>query len=242
MRAALAGELRVAHPLVVGVLAQRGEVVGLPVLHVGGVDQQRHEQQHAGDGEVADGLVHADPHHLGGVGVVVLVGLDQLRRWAAGVVGDAEQQRDDHPVGDQAGAALGQERRGQTGQRDQPGDAADDHEDLQGEDDREAGGHQLAEVVAADQGGAQAALHEDAVEQDDRHHAGQPELLAQRGQDEVGPGERGDLRLALAEPAADEPAPAHAVEALDELVGVGRPGRTGPARPRTRDCTWLRAR
>ena len=56
--AALAGELRVADALVVGVLAQRGEVVGLPVLHVGRVDQQRDEQQHAGDGEVADRLVH----------------------------------------------------------------------------------------------------------------------------------------------------------------------------------------
>ena len=55
---ALAGELRVAHALVVRVLAQRGQVVGLPVLHVGGVDQQRHEQQHAADGEVANWLVH----------------------------------------------------------------------------------------------------------------------------------------------------------------------------------------
>ena len=42
------------------------------------------------------------------------------------------------PVGDQRGAAVGQERRRQAGQRDQPGDAADDDEDLQRERDRQA--------------------------------------------------------------------------------------------------------
>src|ERR1700712_151881 len=49
-------------------------------------------------------------HHLGGVGVVV-VGLDELRRRSARLVGDAQQQRDEDPVGHQAAAAVGEERR-----------------------------------------------------------------------------------------------------------------------------------
>src|SRR5699024_11319494 len=39
-----------------------------------------------------------------------------------GVVRDPQQQGDDHPVSDQRGSALGEERRGQTRQRDEAGD------------------------------------------------------------------------------------------------------------------------
>ena len=48
----------------------------------------------------------------------------------------------------------------------------------------------LPNAVPADQRGAQAALDDEAVEQEDRHQAGQAELLADRGDDEVGLGER----------------------------------------------------
>src|SRR5690606_12442991 len=54
-RAALAGEVRVAHALVVGAGA---EVVGLPELQVGRVQQQREEELHARDGDAPDRLVH----------------------------------------------------------------------------------------------------------------------------------------------------------------------------------------
>ena len=86
-----------------------------------------------------------------GVGPVRVVGGRQdrcargARRGSPGGVADPEQQRDEHPVGDQRRAALGQERRRQAGQRDEPGDAADDDEDLQRQGERQADGEQLAE-------------------------------------------------------------------------------------------------
>ena len=64
-------------------------------------------------------------------------------------VGDAQQQRDDDPVGDQRRAAVGQERGREAGQRDQPGDAADDDEDLQREHDRQAAASSWPNGVAA---------------------------------------------------------------------------------------------
>ena len=61
---------------------------------------------------------------------------------------DANQQGEQYPVRDQRRTAVGQERGGDAGQRDQPHHAADDHEDLDGEADREPGREQLAERVA----------------------------------------------------------------------------------------------
>jgi hypothetical protein len=74
---------------------------------------------------------------------------------------------------------LGQEWGGQTGQRDEPGDAADDHEDLKRERERQAGGEQLAEGVAAGEGDPQAALDDESVDQDDRHQPGQAQFLTE---------------------------------------------------------------
>ena len=68
------------------------------------------------------------------------------------------------PVGHQRRAAGGQERRGLPGQRDQPADPADDHEDLQPEREREAAGEQLAERVPDRHRDAQAALDDQQVD------------------------------------------------------------------------------
>ena len=159
----------------------------------------------------------AEPDHLRALDVGVLVAEREVRDRPPGLVGDAEQQRDDHPVRDERGPAVGEEGSRQTGQRDQPGDAADDDEDLDREDAGETGGHELAEAVPADQGRAQRALDDEAVEQDDRDDGGQAELLADGGDDEVGVGVGDAVRAAVAEAAADEATPAHAEHRLDGL-------------------------
>ena len=105
----------------------------------------------------------------------------------------------------------------------------------------ETGGHQLAEVVAADQRGAQAALDQQRVEQDDRDHAGQAELLAERRQDEVGPGDRGGLRVSPSpRPRPVRPPQRHPEQALTDLEGaVGLRWANGSSQASTRTCTWL---
>ena len=170
--AAVAGELLVDDALV-AVLGV--EAVGLDELDVVDVGEQGQEQHEAGDGEVADRPVH--------VSFTTWVSSSRSKveisgRGTARLVADAQQQGDDRPVHDHRRPALRHERRGQTGQRDEPGDAADDDEHLEGEREREAGGEQLAERVAAGEGDAQAALDDESVDQEDRHQAGQPELLA----------------------------------------------------------------
>ena len=69
------------------------------------------------------------------------------------------------------------------------------------------------------------------VEQDQRHHPGEPELLADRGHDEVGVGEGDEGRVALPKAATDQAAPGHAVEALHDLVAAGRVGRVEGVQP-----------
>ena len=104
-----------------------------------------------------------------------------------------------------------------------PGDAADDDEHLEREHAGQADRDQLAEAVAADQGGAQGALDEQAVHQDDGDDAGEAELLADGGDDEVGLGVRDPLGAAVAEAAADQAAPAHAEHRLDDLAAAAGP-------------------
>ena len=79
---------------------------------------------------------------------------------------------------------------------------------------------QLAEAVARDQRGAQRALDDDAVEQQHGHQPGQAELLADRGDDEVGLRERHPPRVAVAEAATDQPAPGHPEERLEGLLAA----------------------
>src|SRR6185295_1102316 len=50
----------------------------------------------------------------------------------AGPVGDQQQQRQQDEVGDDRAAAVADEGQGDAGQRDHPGDAADDDEGLEG--------------------------------------------------------------------------------------------------------------
>ena len=61
------------------------------------------------------------------------------------VVGDAQQQRDDHEVGDERRPAVRDERQRDAGERDHADDAADDDERLDADDRGEPGGEQLRE-------------------------------------------------------------------------------------------------
>src|SRR5688572_15006720 len=62
-----------------------------------------------------------------------------------GLVGDAQQQRHDHEVGDQGRATVGDERQRDAGEGDETGHAAEDEEGLDREDGGEPGGEQLGE-------------------------------------------------------------------------------------------------
>jgi hypothetical protein len=139
----------------------------------------------------------------------------------SGLVGDPQQQRGDRPVGQQGRPAERHERRRQSGERDDPRDATEDDEDLQCDRERQPQGEQLAEAVTHPQGRAQTALDEQAVEQQDREQPGQPELLGQRGDDEVALGEGDQPRPSLAQTGAEQPARGHPHEALGQLVGLG---------------------
>src|ERR687896_910915 len=71
--------------------------------------------------------VPLDPHHL----CQALV-LDRLRRGPSGEVADPDEDRDQDPVGEQRGPPLREEGCGQSGERDEAGDPADDDENLEG--------------------------------------------------------------------------------------------------------------
>ena len=98
---------------------------------------------------------------------------------APGGVGQAQQEGQDDPVGDERGATVGQEGQGQSRQRDEPGDAADDHEDLQGDGEGQAHGQELAEAVTQRDRRAQSPLDEHEVEHEEDERAGQAQLLTQ---------------------------------------------------------------
>ena len=187
--AALAGEGRQQGAAVVGA---RVEVGGEDVLDERGRHQQRGEQDGDDEREPADGGVHRSfttsvRASATGAGRV------RLGQRAPGVVGDAQQDGDQRPVREERGAARRQERHGQAGERDDPGDPADDDEALQRHGEGQAGGEQLAEAVAGAERGAQAALHEQGVEHEDREQPDQPDLLAEARDDEVGLREVGEV-------------------------------------------------
>ena len=115
---------------------------------------------------------------------------------------------------------MGEERRGQTRQRDEARDAADDDEDLQGDRERQARCQQGSEAVAQLLSGADSALEDEEVAQQDDEEPGKADLLTEAGVDEVGFGVGDHIRSALAEAGADESAVGHAEQTLHELVGA----------------------
>ena len=152
-----------------------------------------------------------------------LGGVDNARRGGhrpAGGVGQPHEQRQNDPVGHERGPAVGEEGRGQTGQRDEARDAADDDEDLQGDGEGQADGQQLAEAVAQVRRRAQAALNEDEVEHEQRQHPHQPQLLAEGGDDEVGVREGHEVGVPLAPPGSQQPARGHAEQPRHQLLGT----------------------
>ena len=145
-----------------------------------------------------------------------------LRIWgrgrAASSVRHADQQCDGDPGGHHRRAARGQERGRQAGQWNDARDAAEHHEQLNGQREAQAGRQELAEAVAHRQRRAQASLDEDQVQDQDGGHAGQAQLLREGGQDEVRVRQRHELRVAPAPTGAHEAAGGLAKQALDELV------------------------
>src|SRR5581483_10304308 len=100
----------------------------------------------------------------------------------------------------------------------------DDDERLQREPERETGGEQLREAVVGGERDAEPAQHEDHVDEQERGHADEPELLRERGVDEVGAQVR-DERVPLrgreqagAETGARVAAVRDRVQGLDLLV------------------------
>ena len=85
-------------------------------------------------------------------------------------------------------------------------EAAEHHEQLDGQREAQAGGQELAEAVAHRECRAQAALNEYQVQDEDRRHAGQAQFLGKGGEDEVGVRQRHELRVAAAPTGAHEAA------------------------------------
>ena len=107
-------------------------------------------------------------------------------RFTPGPVGDQQQQRQQHEVGDDRAAAVADEGQGDAGQRDHPGDAADDHEGLDREDRGQPGRQQLREAVAGQQRDLEAAGGDQQVDEDDAAGAEQAELVDDQRVDRVG--------------------------------------------------------
>ena len=123
-------ELRHALDRVVLPVREARRRPGLPVRRR---DDERREQHERGDGEAGDLPVHARA-------------LERVR-----AVGDEQQPGEQDEVGDDARAAVADERERDPGQRDQPQDPADDDERLQREGEGEARGEQLREAVVGEQ-------------------------------------------------------------------------------------------
>jgi hypothetical protein len=109
------------------------------------------------------------------------------------------------------------------GERDQAQDPADDDERLQREAEGEPGREQLREAVIGEQREAHSAQDEDHEQEQQRRDPNEPQLLRERGVDEVGVQVR-DQRLSLggrerplAEAGAEPAAVRERVERLDEL-------------------------
>src|SRR5665647_2439916 len=130
---------------------------------------------------------------------------------------DEKHHRHDQPVRHHRRAALRHEWRSQASERKQPGDPADDREDLEREHERQPGREQLAERLRTAQGRPQAARDDDAVDEDHRHQPHDAELLADRRGDEVTLREWGQARASEAPAAAEQAAVREAELSLDHL-------------------------
>ena len=155
------------------------------------------------------------------------------------VVGDAQQQREQHEVGDERRTAVRDERQRDAGERDHPRDAADDEERLQADDGREPGGEQLRERAQASTAIRNALPTSSMNADDDADGADEPELLADRGEHEVGRRVRDLSRAAEAEPGAGEAARSEREPRLDRSGSRLSAGRChGSSQLSTRTCTW----
>ncbi len=222
-RAALDVELLEQQPVVGRVVREAVGGEHLQVVHLGEQDQEQDEE---GEPEPPDLPVHADPHGPAGLPAPRAPRPPRPRRgpaprsWAPHRAGpcraasgpcdrhpagwqatrrDPDQQREQDEVRHQARPPVRDEGQRDPGERDDPGDAGHDDERLEGDHGRQAHGQQLAEPVLAGDGRLEPPADEHDVAQQDRRGAEQAELLADRGEDEVGLRVRDQARVALAE-------------------------------------------
>ena len=142
------------------------------------------------------------------------------------VVGDAQQDREQREVGDERRAAVGDERQRDAGERDHACHAADDQERLEAEDRRDARREELRERPGRVGRDAERAADEQHERGDDADRADEAELLADRGEHEVGRGVGDEVGAAEPEPGAADAAGAERVLRLDDLVAGAL---TGPS-------------
>src|SRR5699024_5052482 len=97
--------------------------------------------------------------------------------------------------------------------------------DLERDGQSEPGGEQFAETIAHPDPGAQAPVHEEYVHHEDRHEPGEPELLTEGGEDEVGVGVGNEEGIPVTQAGSEQPAGGEPEQPVDELVGAA--GGTG---------------
>ena len=102
------------------------------------------------------------------------------------------RMRDQRPVGDHGRTALGEERHRHTGQRDEAHDAAGDDEDLDARRRRTGRSRAACRTGRGRRARCGCRARRSGRRAAGRHHAGQAELLADGGEDEVGVGGEAD--------------------------------------------------
>ena len=131
----------------------------------------------------------AEPEQRGSAGSSRLAGRP---RWpSGGVVGDAQEEREQHVVGDERRPAVGHERQRDAGEGQHADDAGDDDERLHADQHGEPGREQALERHLGAQRDAQAGADHQQVGDQHRAGADEAELLADGGEDEVGLGRAG---------------------------------------------------
>ncbi len=123
-------------------------------------------------------------------------------------------------TGYQGRAAVRDEREGQSGQREQPDHAADDEEGLQTQRDRQTGGEQLAERVAAPQRDPEPDPDEKGEGGESGGGSRQSEFLADGGEDEIGRGIGDQVGSTQPQPCSRQAPRGHGEEALSDLVAA----------------------
>jgi hypothetical protein len=172
-----------------------------------GRQRGRNAGESARQGEPAEhAKVGRGRHHLG---------LDPGR-----LVAGAQQQPQQHEVRDYRRPAVAHEWQGHAGERDEPGDSADDDERLQSYGSDESRGGEGRHVGAGACCGRESAKAKDRVRDQDRRTSEETQLLAYGGEDEVRFDERNAPGESLPDAHARHSAGGQREERLHELIAA----------------------